>query len=387
MAAFVAGLLITVSTADAGAGLPPPGDEFNAGDFLCYSGPVAEISVPIRLSDQFGDQGHTVTDFLGICASGNKDTLFGFFNSPFGFLHHMMRWAIDDPSPDVFKVKLTDQFGTFEHNVFEAREIITPASKKLPCCPEFFPKLDVHWKCYRIDGEAIDGPVVWRDQFSNPSAFSFNELTPDLLCAPATKTKEPSPGVILEFPPEEDVHLKCYNVESFSDVPFAGFSDQFSDIFIFGMNSEKLCTTAIKTLPVPCVKFTVKGEDIPDSKQCNPEANDITVVFRGGATMQFTKDGAPVGLPIPKAKGANDFELNFDPVTCDITSGTWTKRGAVIGPLIPIPSGANDFEFVAKKIAKATWTLNGDILEEIPIPKGHVTDIHFECGFLPDLGV
>jgi len=383
LAAFVAGLIITVSSADAG-GAPPPPSGPDAGDFACYSEPIPTKPFFFMLDDQFGTTDHKIDKFLGFCASATKTIPDGtVFESPFGFGHHMMRWNITATSPDV-RVELTDQFGTFEHNVLEAREIITPAFKKSGGTT-FPPMLDVHWKCYGIDGEPISGPVTLDDQF--PVTLSTKILTPDLLCAPATKTLLDGTS----FSPQEgfeDTHLKCYNIDK-TTVPINSlFSDQFFGAVSVGVGvaeSEKLCTTVKKTvLPKPCVNFTVKGQDIPGSEQCNLEATDVWVKFRGPATMQFTQDGSDIPPLMPKPKGTNDFHVEWDPATCEFLDPPgviWTKNGVPVGLPTSIPLGANDFDFDAKKIAQVMWSFPDDSMVDVPIPKGHVTDVHFECEF------
>lgn len=312
LAAFVAGLIITVSTADAGI----PSDPFNAGDFLCYSATFTIPGSNFALNDQFFEepQPHSIVEFLGFCASGTKtipdplkpgDVLV--FDSPFGVDQHMMRWAIQGDSPNV-KVELTDQFGSFEHNVLEAREIITPAIKSTFGGLVFPVQLNVHWKCYDIDGDDIDGPVTLRDQFSDSSIppIEFFTLTPALLCAPATKIiEDPAlPGSVITFPPEQDVHLKCYNIDSILVPIGADFRDQFFSVTVLDAETERLCTTVTKS--VLSADLSIEKSDNPDPvNPGNQLTYSITVNNAGPTAAQnvVVTDTLPAGVTFVSTTG------------------------------------------------------------------------------------
>ena len=68
---------------------------------------------------------------------------------------------------------------------------------------------------------------------------------------------------------------------------------------------------------------------------------------RGPGFLQFTKDGKPVGPPIPQPPGANDLRLRWRlrPPPPVITGAQWTRNGRPLGPPIPVPTGANDARF------------------------------------------
>jgi len=158
---------------------------------------------------------------------------------------------------------------------------------------------------------------------------------------------------------------------------------------VFSLAIAPLSTSAGAPFKEPCVSFTVKGVDIPGSENCNSAATDVWVVFRGHGSMTFSTDGNPIDPSTPTPKGTNDFHVMWVKGTCEFLDPpglVWTKNGAFVTST-PIPADSigpvNDFEFEAKKIAKVMWSFGpGTIPLDVPIPKGHVTDVHFEC-FIP----
>jgi len=128
----------------------------------------------------------------------------------------------------------------------------------------------------------------------------------------------------------------------------------------------------------PCIILTKNSQTIQGTLNCNEFANDLHVVFKGNAKMQFSTDGKTVSHEISKPKRTNDFEVTFNPETCEISSLTWTKKGEPISDSV-VPPDVNDFWFVAKSIVKVEWTLDGTVIDEVQLPKGKITDLHFDC--------
>ncbi|MEM2759861.1 MAG: hypothetical protein QXU32_06555 [Nitrososphaerales archaeon] len=127
----------------------------------------------------------------------------------------------------------------------------------------------------------------------------------------------------------------------------------------------------------PCLRFTKKGKYIGE-EDCNREANDLRVKFRGPATLQFTKDGVPVGPghEAPKGiSGANDFRIKFDSANGVITEFFWTRNGKDIEEVKP-PVGANDLHLKAGNVDEAVWTKDGAVLKAVKAPRG-ANDMHY----------
>ena len=400
LVAFVVSSLITVSTVEA----QTPG-AFDAGDFLCYTDKRPAVSINFELSDQFFEapEPHAILEFLGFCASGDKNFPGGVSSlSPFGFEHHMMRWAIDGPGPvdsitgAAVRVELSDQFGTVEHTVFDAREIMVPAIKEILDSDgniiQFFdPRLDVHWKCYEIDGVAFDAPITWIDQFTDPAVgpIPFDILTPSLLCTPATKTIVDSMGVLKEFPPEEDVHLKCYDVKPKIDiVTFANFRDQFGFAVIspfIPTFSEKLCTTVTKKImsDEPTVELdhyiaykVQETKNTPKFQKINVELLDQ---FDDPAVVNTYKVRMPVALYNPTIK------VHDGTVTDIIDNDTHFVGYSFIGPQKQVTNilVENQFGEITVDTIRADLLLvpslkNPDHLVDTTLPLPITVD-HFKC--------
>jgi len=263
------GVVAVGSSTQAFAGVPPggPGPDVPPFHLKCYNDLEFGLGfgfaffevLQVILGDQFGNE--IVPDFVpvidGFCASAVKLIPPQIFDDPFALGHHVTTYPISGESLNV-RVELTDQFGTFTHNVFEPTKLLVPASKfkespggLTAISP---PLLDVHWKCYGIDGESLKAPLDFSlvqldDQFGSTTDFT---LTPVELCTPATKTitlQGKSESFTNEFPPEANVHLKCYTVEPQNVIIGASFQDQIlSSPLIDSAFVDKLCVTVEKTV-------------------------------------------------------------------------------------------------------------------------------------------
>ncbi len=257
---LIASLIVTLVTIgmtyQAAQGGAPP----EAFDFHCYS-PDRVFSValkpnfgaPFTLEDQFGLTNHVLTGLMTqFCASADKrssgvDFVFPSASDPTNFTCY----AIDGDSPGK-TVVLTDQFGSFIHDVGRLVEVCVPTNKTPPVgFPEPI-KLDNHWKCYSIVGDPLPKTVFMFEQFNHV----FGTITPELLCAPAIKVVD---GGTPEVPELPDLHLKCYDIVNVhgSHLVSSVFNDQFVRNRVGPAMDDRICVEAIKSFP------TVGGTLIP----------------------------------------------------------------------------------------------------------------------------
>jgi hypothetical protein len=130
-------------------------------------------------------------------------------------------------------------------------------------------------------------------------------------------------------------------------------------------------------------QWTRNGEPLTEPMPIPDGANDIRLVWGPDGTFteaEWTRDGEPF-LPIPMPDGANDFHLTltFPAPIPGQPPGTlqWTRNGKPVGAPIPVPDGANDVRFVWRngQFVEAYWTRDGERFRGIPIPLG-ANDFH-----------
>jgi len=215
----------------------------DVGDFRCYIPTVTvNPSVTVLAQDQFFPDGRQlpVGALKHICANADKTLSDGtFFQSPFAQNNHHFTCYDVPPANDEFlgfTVTLTDQFGTETHTVTDTQEICAPAQKD-----QELPQLDVHWVCYGIDDPGfVQQSVILSDQFES---LNHDVIKPIQLCNPITKTDQ-SGNV---FSPENDVHLKCYEIDQQTiGLSPRTFTDQFGEFPEELGITHKLCTFAEK---------------------------------------------------------------------------------------------------------------------------------------------
>jgi len=117
---------------------------------------------------------------------------------------------------------------------------------------------------------------------------------------------------------------------------------------VFSLAIAPLSTNAGGAPPsIPCVLFTAKGQPIPGSEQCNSDATDVWIVFRGKGSIMFSVGGDPFGPSTPTPKGTNDFHVQWNPGTCVFNPPVviWTKNGAFVIDT-PIPVGPDGLPIV-----------------------------------------
>jgi len=328
----------------AGAGAVPglPGPDVPPFHLKCYNDlslvPFFDPGTPIleiELFDQFGGGPIEFEPIInGLCASADKFTESQKFLDPFELSQHFTTYPIFGASPEV-EVELTDQFGISIHTVLQPTNLLVPANKLNFATGETFDSVfDVHWKCYGIDGDAFDVPLVLTDQFGPTVHFL---LTPVELCAPATKiiTKQivgADPFTETFSPPDDAPHLKCYSVELDPAVlPVhinSQFDDQISNNIVDLGFVEKLCTTVTKEIiEEPASIHGMKWNDLNGNGVKDPGEPGIS-----GWGMELVCDVGPDRTALTDAAGNYWFldipAPNICTVNEEIRPLTWTPTTA-----------------------------------------------------------
>jgi len=288
-------------TASEALAIPPPSPPL-VGDFKCYelfSGP--SFSIEVKLDDQFEIENYTVDFPRQLCTSVLK------FNSTTGAplsdppVHVNQTYVVYDMfktifSPDDFgNVTLTDQFGSFEAEVFSAFNLWVPANKTH--LGQFDKTQDFHWKCYNIENTTnvtFPSSLNLTDQFDNRTHFIASPLLQ--LCTPVEKTPPSGPTFGNSFIPD---HMICYDI----DAPFPSTFDTSpittEDQFIAASQGlvfeSKLCTVASKVI----ISGLVGGESLP----IKPVSLLVAGVYTNSVwLLPIVAVGAVVGIVIFKLK-------------------------------------------------------------------------------------
>ena len=220
--------------APAGAQVNPLWDHYRVYWTTC---PGCIANVPVTLTDQFGSYSHQVTSLYHFCTPVQKTVLDSLGNPIVYPIHdavtHYSWWQI---SPQTFsaKVAVTNQFGDQTLNVHNAAFLLTPALKNT--YPGPLPNAN-HYKAYECDGQPINRPVVLDDQLGHWSAT----LTyPRYFLTPARKYVGPGQDYPIVDP---DQHYVCYEFTPADQNTYAAvwWIDQFFSVTspIFGPQSAQ----------------------------------------------------------------------------------------------------------------------------------------------------
>ncbi|MDH3196921.1 MAG: hypothetical protein OEO21_01640 [Candidatus Krumholzibacteria bacterium] len=212
--------------------------------YKVYVAPGPPMFMPVTLHDQFGE--FTVTDFylerLATPADKNGE---GFVDST----AHQLWWRIQVPQPPR-TVTVLDQFGGNVWTTGDAVYLLNPALKNvLPPYPPL--PFRNHYLCYEALGPSVGMPVTLTDQFGTVQVFVFEAK---LLCNPVEKT-DPTGFVwpiVDPFP-----HLACYFIDDPRSygIPVNAV-DQFGSFNLDLLYSDCLCVPAIKEHTNPAEEST-----------------------------------------------------------------------------------------------------------------------------------
>ena len=227
--------------------------------FRCYIVPQSPtLNVNVQLVDQFDaaiNQVEEITQLVIVrfCNPVQKTLPTGEVTPIVDIKHHLTLFTIN-PQPMVLRtVVIKNQFGQQVITTADAKVLAVPTGKGLPPNPPPPPSTDLdHYKCYTASGNAVNLPVLLKDQFLSEDT---TVLRPVLFCNPVKKTH----GTVVVGIQNPDVHLTCY-VTSASH--FTGTSINIRNQFVALNNlvlrqPDLLCVPSLKvawaaqTAPAP----------------------------------------------------------------------------------------------------------------------------------------
>lgn len=199
--------------------------------------------IPVRLTDQFGTYDHQVmflNQFMNPTVKEVGEPFPGIYpiNNP--DLHYSWWQITQQPFEGV--VTATNQFGDHTLNVHNASWLLNPARKNQPGGPP----VGNHYKCYDCDGPSLQIPVLLTDQFG---PFSTAVFFPRYFCNPVEK-QEGLDGTGTTYPIiDPNQHYICYVLVPQDPAPHtATMTDQFVTNFpIEPSPGIFLCVPTLKT--------------------------------------------------------------------------------------------------------------------------------------------
>ena len=235
---LVAGALLF--TTPAVSADPAPGGPFTINHFNVWrDGLIEPVAIPVFLRDQFGDAHHDAVELEWFAVPVDKNQ-----EGVVDPRAHLTWWRItDDGTFASRRVVVMNQFGDFTLDVFSPEYLLNPALKNAqPGTIEPLPDdTHDHYKCYRVEGDAVGAPVALGEQFG---FFSDVVLEPLYLCNPAEKT-DPAGNVFPIQKPEE--HLVCYRTELPDPLTvFISATDQFGYFELPLVSREMVCVPSFK---------------------------------------------------------------------------------------------------------------------------------------------
>jgi hypothetical protein len=219
--------------------------------YKVYRSTPITIVKDVGLRDQFGPL--TVTDLVFDKFSTPADKIHNGQNHPMvNPLVHLDWWHINYPQPSR-TVIVTDQFGSGEWVVKDARYLLLPAVKNAgPGTP---PPVWNHYLCYDVvTGPIVNQPVVLIDQFGTAQV---HVRYAKLLCNPVEKTVYTATGPVVYPIIDATTHLACYEV--LNPQPYAiniTAQDQFGFWQTTLQINDCMCVPALKDHPVRTEKST-----------------------------------------------------------------------------------------------------------------------------------
>jgi hypothetical protein len=204
--------------------------------YKVYITPGPSLNVPVRLIDQFGEIGFEdfILEKLATPVDKNGE---GIIDEE----AHQLWWRMDVPQP-TRTVTVLDQFGGFNWTLGNAVYLLNPALKNVTD-PNLPLPLRNHYLCYEAFGPDFGGmPVTLTDQFGT---VDVHILEAKYLCNPVWKenliTGEMWPIV------DQFAHLACYLVDDPNPYGYlVNALDQFGWFDLDLAVSDCLCVPAIK---------------------------------------------------------------------------------------------------------------------------------------------
>ncbi|MGI0149732.1 MAG: DUF7450 family protein, partial [Thermoplasmata archaeon] len=158
-------------------------------------------------------------------------------------------------------VDIDNQFGPQQLNVGNPFALCVP-TEKFPGAAEIELKRD-HYKCYQAQGQQVNTPVVFRDQFRTLEATT---LRPTVFCAPVEKSPDSDgDGVV-------DAEDNCVDVPNPGQVNADG--DAFGDACDCDFDNNGICGFSDFNVFLACFGQTVPGAGPADDPLCEESDMD-----------------------------------------------------------------------------------------------------------------
>jgi hypothetical protein len=202
--------------------------------------------LPVDLIDQFGPSNHVIgaheklaNPVLKAIAPDIPGIFPGPLLQPF---EHLSWWRIPrEVLPPRF-ITVTNQFGSVQWELGNAKYLLVPAEKNLQ--PGIV--LNQHYKCYDAIGHNAFQTVNLIDQFFDTIPDTHDVLAPRYFCNPVEKLGPP-PLVPSGIPPVPNDHLACYDITPGGLPPAVTIDDQVSGPDPHSLGSaEMLCVPSLK---------------------------------------------------------------------------------------------------------------------------------------------
>lgn len=236
-------LLAQVDTPSSAAAIPPfaPDAALPLNHFFCYQITTSQpVSETVRLQDQFDTKPKKakVGAAVRLCnpvqkTHDNKVTEILYPND------HLLLYRIGthraEPS---IEVQVRNQFGVAQLAVYTPAEVLMVPTRKLP---HGRPKDTDHFKCYAVQGQPLNVPVILKDQFQQKQTLV---LSPFALCNPTRKFHKDR-WTEIKHP---DAHLVCYQVEPAQFTKKVTTINQFRREDITAVFADLLCVPSRKKI-------------------------------------------------------------------------------------------------------------------------------------------
>lgn len=200
--------------------------------------PVPPLGLPVLLTDQFGTYQHQVLQLEKFMNPTYKEDINGIFpiNDP---ITHYSWWTIT-PQPFSATVAATNQFGDQSLLVHDAVYLLNPALKN----QHGLPPQKNHYKCYLCDGQPVNKQVLMSDQFGQWNAVV---TFPRYFCNPVQKQVALPGGQVYPIL-DPNQHYTCYEFQPQDPTPYTAFmTDQFTDDHQMSLSpSRYICVPTYK---------------------------------------------------------------------------------------------------------------------------------------------
>jgi hypothetical protein len=210
--------------------------------------PAPVPSPPVVLTDQFGTFTHQLNvleRFMNPVQKIHPPNTYPITDST---LHYS--WWLITPQPFNVNVAVTNQFGDQGINVLDAQYLLNPALKN----QHGTPPIKNHYKAYNCTGQPVNVPIGMIDQFDS---WQATVMFPRYFLTPVQK-QIGGPGGVTYPIVDPNQHYVCYEFQPYDPTPFtAVMTDQFlQDATMQLFPGQMICVPTYKQSVTSAVKDT-----------------------------------------------------------------------------------------------------------------------------------